>query len=89
MFIKTDWYEFAVIYSQAVVFEICIQNRYKLNKKYRKLMLASQNAPDNLELKANLQQAKASAHAEDEDNVSEQKRQHAKRVRYGEIIQVS
>jgi hypothetical protein len=28
------------------------------------------------------------ADAENEDNVAEQKRQHGKRVRYGEVIQV-
>ena len=28
------------------------------------------------------------AHAEDEDNIAEQRRQHGKRVRYGEVIQV-
>jgi len=29
------------------------------------------------------------ADAEKEDNIAEQKRQHGKRVRYGEIVQVS
>ena len=29
------------------------------------------------------------AQAEDEDNIAEQRRQHGKRVRYGEVIQVS
>jgi hypothetical protein len=28
------------------------------------------------------------AQAEDEDNIAEQKRQHGKRVRYGEVVQV-
>ncbi len=36
---------------------MCIQNRYKLNKKYRKLE-DSNIDPENLELKAHLQQAK-------------------------------
>lgn len=33
--------------------------------------------------------AQLAADAENEDNVSEQRRQHGKRVRYGEVIQVS
>ncbi|XP_013381715.1 inositol 1,4,5-trisphosphate receptor type 3 isoform X4 [Lingula anatina] len=72
----------------AITFRVCIQNRYKLNKKYRKLLAASSKDPENLELKALVAQAKTSANAENQDNISEQKRQHGKRVRYGEIIQL-
>ncbi|CAH1798283.1 unnamed protein product [Owenia fusiformis] len=74
--------------SQAVQFQMCIQNRYKLNKKYRKWLESSQNDPDNLDTKAYLSQSKLSAQAENDDNIAEQRRQQGKRVRYGEIIQL-
>lgn len=75
---------------QAVVFQVCIQNRYKLNKKYRK-WLAAANAASSQEVgneKGLLYQAKLAAQAENADNAAEQKRQLGKRVRYGEIIQL-
>jgi hypothetical protein len=37
---------------------VCIQNRYKLNKKYRKLLAAYGDEPDTLESKAIKAQAK-------------------------------
>ena len=46
----------------AVTFQVCIQNRYKLTKKYRKLTDASLGDPDNLEVKAALAQAKVCNH---------------------------
>ncbi|XP_078335085.1 inositol 1,4,5-trisphosphate-gated calcium channel ITPR2-like [Crassostrea virginica] len=84
--------------AQAVVFEICIQNRYKLSKKLRKLM-AAQNAEmtsSTIDLtacvkeqdKVLLAQTKHAAEAENADNAAEQKRQMNKRVRYGEIVQL-
>ncbi|KAK2140829.1 hypothetical protein LSH36_1236g00006 [Paralvinella palmiformis] len=77
---------------QAVQFQVCIQNRYKLNKKYRRLLPVGggENVPANvpLEQRTFMEQAKVAAQAENEDNIAEQRRQHGKRVRYGEIIQV-
>jgi len=42
----------------AIQFQICIQNRYKLNKKYRKLLMAYGDEVDSLESKAIKAQAK-------------------------------
>ncbi|PVD21456.1 hypothetical protein C0Q70_19629 [Pomacea canaliculata] len=72
----------------AVVFQICIQNRYKLNKKYRKWLALSQVEGADSSIRAMLLQAKMAADAEDKDNLAEQTRQHGKRVRYGEIVQL-
>ncbi len=49
---------FFMLCISVAVFQICIQNRYKLNKKYRKILEASHADPDNLEMKAILAQAK-------------------------------
>ncbi|XP_055890997.1 inositol 1,4,5-trisphosphate receptor-like isoform X3 [Biomphalaria glabrata] len=73
--------------AQAVIFQICIQNRYKLNKKYRKCLSLQQKESTETS-KAMLTQAKLSAEAEKKDNLAEQTRQHGKRVRYGEIVQL-
>ncbi|XP_053402419.1 inositol 1,4,5-trisphosphate receptor type 1-like isoform X7 [Mercenaria mercenaria] len=72
-----------------VVFQVCIQNRYKLNKKYRKWLTTLQ-ADGGLEsgAKAALTLSRGAAEAENNDNELEQKRQHGKRVRYGEIVQL-
>jgi inositol 1,4,5-triphosphate receptor type 1 len=40
-----------------ISFEICVANRYKLNKKYRKLLAKSEEDPDNLGLKTQASQA--------------------------------
>ncbi|KAH9502990.1 hypothetical protein Btru_072536 [Bulinus truncatus] len=73
--------------AQAVIFQVCIQNRYKLNKKYRKCLSIVQK--ENSETaRMLLTQAKMSAEAEKKDNLAEQTRQHGKRVRYGEIVQL-
>ena len=42
----------------AIQFQICIQNRYKLNKKYRKVLTAYGDETDSLESKAIKAQAK-------------------------------
>ena len=42
----------------AIQFTICIQNRYKLNKKHRKLIAAYGDEVDSLESKALKSQAK-------------------------------
>ena len=44
----------------AIQFQICIQNRYKLNKKYRKLLTAYGDEVDSLETKTIKGQAKVS-----------------------------
>lgn len=44
-----------------IVFQICVQSRYKLNKKYRKLQsILSKSRADNVEAKTALLQAKVS-----------------------------
>ncbi|CAH1800294.1 unnamed protein product [Owenia fusiformis] len=73
---------------QAIVFQVVIQNRYKLDKKYRKWKQAAEKNPGNTETKAMLGQAKNAVKAEHDDNRTEQKRQMGKMVRYGEIIQL-
>ncbi|XP_035825085.1 inositol 1,4,5-trisphosphate receptor type 3 isoform X3 [Aplysia californica] len=74
--------------AHAVVFQICIQNRYKLDKKYRKCLSTYQTESSEPAVKAILAQAKMAAEAEKKDNLAEQTRQHGKRVRYGEIVQL-
>ncbi|XP_067668084.1 inositol 1,4,5-trisphosphate-gated calcium channel ITPR2-like [Haliotis asinina] len=71
-----------------VSFEVCVANRYKLNKKYRKLQSKSDEDPENLSLKNSVAQAKIAAQAEEEDNALEQKRQLGKKVLYGQVIQL-
>ncbi|XP_071176008.1 inositol 1,4,5-trisphosphate-gated calcium channel ITPR2-like isoform X12 [Mytilus edulis] len=73
---------------QVVVFQVCIQNRYKLNKKYRKLLNSLQTDSTDCVTKGNIAQTKLAAEAENKDNEAEQKRQHGKRVRYGEVFQL-
>ncbi|GFO23773.1 inositol 1,4,5-trisphosphate receptor type 1 [Plakobranchus ocellatus] len=73
--------------AQAVVFQVCIQNRYKLNKKYRKLFQHQSDMPES-NFRQMLAQAKMAAEAEKKDNLAEQTRQHGKRVRYGDIVQL-
>ncbi|BFZ19740.1 hypothetical protein BsWGS_22779 [Bradybaena similaris] len=79
---------------QAVTFQICIQNRYKLSKKLRKLTSAQCTNGSDLKVESSmvdktvLAQTKHAAAAENADNMSEQKRQQGKKVRYGEIVQL-
>ncbi|KAL5022859.1 hypothetical protein ScPMuIL_002014, partial [Solemya velum] len=73
---------------EAVVFQVSIQNRYKLNKKFRKWLTQSNSTPEVKEEKGMLAQARLAADAENADNAAEQKRQMGKRVRYGEIVQL-
>ena len=40
-----------------ISFQVCVANRYKLNKKYRKLKLKSDDNPDDLTLKTQTSQA--------------------------------
>ncbi|XP_062618413.1 inositol 1,4,5-trisphosphate receptor type 1-like [Saccostrea cucullata] len=73
---------------QVVVFQVCIQNRYKLNKKYRKWINSIQSEHPEPCSRGLLKQTKLAAEAENKDNEAEQKRQHGKRVRYGEVVQL-
>ncbi|CAH1800283.1 unnamed protein product [Owenia fusiformis] len=73
---------------QVVSFKICVPNRYKLNKKHRKLLEKSEAAPNDLQLKNQSSQAKLAADAENEDNKSEQGRQLGKKLLYGQVIQL-
>ncbi|XP_076109900.1 inositol 1,4,5-trisphosphate-gated calcium channel ITPR2-like isoform X1 [Mytilus galloprovincialis] len=76
---------------QVIVFQITIQNRYKLNKKLRKVEFSDIDTSEVHESSisnAASKKIKASAEAENKDNEAEQKRQFGKKVRYGEIIQL-
>ncbi|KAK2186847.1 hypothetical protein NP493_187g03055 [Ridgeia piscesae] len=73
---------------QAIAFEICVANRYKLTKAYQKLKAKSDADPDDLILKTQCLQAEIGADAENEDNVCEQRRQLGKKVVYGQVIQL-
>ncbi|CAL1535483.1 unnamed protein product, partial [Lymnaea stagnalis] len=75
-----------------VTFQVCIQNRYKLSKKLRKFTSQVSNGSEPKAESATLDksllaQTKLAAEAENADNMSEQKRQQGKKVRYGEIVQ--
>ncbi|ESO83880.1 hypothetical protein LOTGIDRAFT_236387 [Lottia gigantea] len=71
-----------------ISFQICVANRYKLNKRYRKLQAQSYDRPDDIALKNSVAQAKITADSESEDNDSEQKRQLGRKVLYGQVIQL-
>ncbi|KAK2143234.1 hypothetical protein LSH36_861g02002 [Paralvinella palmiformis] len=73
---------------QVISFQICIANRYKLNKKHRALKAKSVLDPDDQTLRNKVAQAVVAADAENEDNVAEQHRQQGKKLLYGQIIQV-
>jgi len=46
----------------ALVFQVITQNRYKLNKKYRRLAEAAVRDPDNSNIRHALAEAKVSNH---------------------------
>ncbi|OWF52185.1 Inositol 1,4,5-trisphosphate receptor type 3 [Mizuhopecten yessoensis] len=71
-----------------ISFEICVANRYKLNKKYRKLCSKLNEDPENLSLRTNTTQAQLAAYSENDDNNLEQKRQQGKKVVYGQVVQL-
>nr|XP_006825393.1 PREDICTED: inositol 1,4,5-trisphosphate receptor type 1-like [Saccoglossus kowalevskii] len=73
---------------QAATFQVCIQNRYKAQKRYRKAKEASEIDPNNLARKNKASSFKISADAEENDNEQEQKRQHGKPVKYGQVVQL-
>ncbi|KAL4233979.1 hypothetical protein ACF0H5_005634 [Mactra antiquata] len=74
--------------SRACVFYVSIQNRYKLNKKYRKHQSQATGDPNDYNEQAALKGHRQAADAENADNAQEQKRQMGKRVRYGDIVQL-
>ncbi|XP_060552412.1 inositol 1,4,5-trisphosphate receptor type 2-like [Ruditapes philippinarum] len=75
--------------AQACEFIVGLQNRYKLNKKFRKYKSMVANSEGIIhEDETLLRQHKMAAEAENMDNAQEQKRQLGKRVRYGEIVQL-
>lgn len=69
-------------------FEICVANRYKLNKTFRKIQAKIEDDPNNYALRSQHHQAQLAAKAETEDNEQEQKRQQGKKLLYGQIIQI-
>ncbi|XP_075250138.1 inositol 1,4,5-trisphosphate-gated calcium channel ITPR2-like isoform X3 [Convolutriloba macropyga] len=70
------------------VFKICVANRYKLDKQFRKLQEQSKADADDVSLKAKLNEAELAAQAESEGNMSEQKRLQGKPLTYGATIQL-
>ncbi|XP_033730119.1 LOW QUALITY PROTEIN: inositol 1,4,5-trisphosphate receptor type 2-like [Pecten maximus] len=71
-----------------ITFEICVANRYKLNKQFKKQSSKLAEDPENLALRASVAQSKLAAVAETEDNETEQKRQQGRKVLYGQIVQL-
>jgi len=67
---------------------VSVANRYKLNKKFRKLHSKAEANPEDLTIKTQASSAQIGAEAENEDNVSEQQRQQGKKVLYGQIVQL-
>ncbi|OWF37431.1 Inositol 1,4,5-trisphosphate receptor type 3 [Mizuhopecten yessoensis] len=71
-----------------ITFEICVANRYKLNKQFKKQTSKLAEDPENLALRASVAQSKLAATAETEDNAMEQRRQQGRKVLYGQIVQL-
>ncbi|XP_060572608.1 uncharacterized protein LOC132730651, partial [Ruditapes philippinarum] len=69
-------------------FEICVANRYKLNKQSRGIKSKIEERPDDYTLRARYHQAENAAKAESEDNELEQKRQQGKKLLYGQVVQL-
>uniref|UniRef100_K1QKL7 Inositol 1,4,5-trisphosphate receptor n=1 Tax=Magallana gigas TaxID=29159 RepID=K1QKL7_MAGGI len=65
-----------------------VANRYKLNKKLRKIQAKLGDDPENISMRNAVSRAKAAADAENDDNILEQKRQLGKKVLYGQVIQL-
>ncbi|OAF66980.1 hypothetical protein A3Q56_05306, partial [Intoshia linei] len=72
----------------AISFKVCIVNRYKINKKLRKLEEKVLIEPNNIDLQAQLMDLKVSSEAENKDNANEQKRQFNRSLLYGQSIQL-
>ncbi|XP_077987360.1 inositol 1,4,5-trisphosphate-gated calcium channel ITPR1-like [Glandiceps talaboti] len=73
---------------QVASFQVCIQNRYKAQKRYRKAKETSDGDPNNLGKKNKASQLKIASDAEHNDNEQEQRRQHGKPVKYGQVVQL-
>ncbi|CAD5124825.1 DgyrCDS13086 [Dimorphilus gyrociliatus] len=77
-----------------ITFEICVQNRYKLNKKYMKLKKEFEagreflNKDEIEKLEKSLRDVYVTVEAEKKDNIKDQERLRGKALRYGEIIQL-
>ncbi|CAD5113406.1 DgyrCDS2578 [Dimorphilus gyrociliatus] len=65
----------------SVTFEICVVNRYKFDKKFRKAKYESIS-------NEKLAQLQLAAEAESDDNENEKKRQFGRKVLYGQTIQL-
>ncbi|XP_065924756.1 inositol 1,4,5-trisphosphate receptor type 2 isoform X4 [Magallana gigas] len=73
---------------QVISFHLEVANRYKLNKKLRKIQAKLGDDPENISMRNAVSRAKAAADAENDDNILEQKRQLGKKVLYGQVIQL-
>ncbi|KAH3742158.1 hypothetical protein DPMN_048894 [Dreissena polymorpha] len=69
-------------------FEVCVANRYKLNKELRKLQDKIEEDPENYVLRSQLHGKEQAAKSETDDNEQEQSRQQGKKLLYGQIIQL-
>ncbi|XP_077862152.1 inositol 1,4,5-trisphosphate-gated calcium channel ITPR1-like [Saccoglossus kowalevskii] len=74
--------------AEAVTFQMCVQNRYKALKNYKKAKQASEKFPKDTTKKLTALKLKISADKEQNNNEQEQKRQHGRPVIYGQIIQL-
>lgn len=72
----------------SLVFEICVQHRYKLNKKLPIIKERVDENSSDIVLQTQYAQAKKAADGENQDNKFEQERQTGKTVLYGQIIQL-
>ncbi|CAD5117763.1 DgyrCDS6509 [Dimorphilus gyrociliatus] len=70
--------------SQAITFEICPRNRYKLNKIYRQTQSSKKRLADGV----SIEKLRSDALSETRDNEKEKQRAHGQRLRYGQIIQL-
>ncbi|XP_070538210.1 inositol 1,4,5-trisphosphate-gated calcium channel ITPR3-like [Ptychodera flava] len=73
---------------QVATFQVCIQNRYKAQKKHRKAKEQSDGDPKNITKRNQASKLKIEADAEQNDNEQDQRRQHGKPVKYGQVIQL-
>ncbi|KAL3848254.1 hypothetical protein ACJMK2_019123, partial [Sinanodonta woodiana] len=88
MSIGTQQYVQYCVVEHVFAFEICVANRYKFNKKYRKLKAKLEKDETNPNLSRDVHQAQKAANAEDEDNELQQRTHQGKNLLYGQIIQL-
>ena len=72
----------------ALVFQLCVQNRYKLNKKLPLLEEMVAESPGDIHLQTRLAQARKAADIENQENQLEQRRQTGRRLLYGQVLQL-